>query len=82
MRPGEEPVTTAFIESLSYFEIAFEVARQAGKLGKAFATKGKTLSLSDTLIAAVALDRGFVLFTDNQKDDGLIQRRAVRGRHF
>lgn len=68
MRPKEEAVTTAFVQSLIYYEIAFETARRAGRLRKAFASSGKTLSLSDTLIAAVALDRGFVLFTDNQKD--------------
>jgi len=68
MRPKEEERTTAFLGSLAYFPITFPVARLAGELKRDFAKKGATLSLTDSVIAAVAVQHRVALMTDNVKD--------------
>lgn len=67
MRPKEEPKTQALLQSLDYYEITWDVAKQAGLLKGAYSKKGQTLSLSDTTIAAVALEYDLMLITDNVK---------------
>jgi predicted nucleic acid-binding protein len=44
------------------------VARLAGELKRDFSKKGATLSVTDSLIAAVAIDYQLALLTDNTKD--------------
>lgn len=68
MRPHEAASTDSFLRSLAYYEITWEGARRAGELRYQHARLGRTLSLADTLIAAVALLRDLVLITDNVKD--------------
>jgi len=68
MRPHEAASTDSFLRSLAYYEITWESARRAGELRYQYARLGRTLSLADTLIAAVALLHDLVLITDNVKD--------------
>ena len=68
VRPKEEPSTTAFLSTLEYYPISFATSRLAGELKRDFRKKGKTLSLTDTLIAATALTHRLPLITDNTKD--------------
>lgn len=68
MRSKEEMLTTRFLGSLDYFPITFAVARLAGELKRDFGKKGTTLSVSDSLIAAVAIEYHLSLLTDNTKD--------------
>jgi predicted nucleic acid-binding protein len=67
MRPKEEDKTEQLLQSLEYYEIKWEVARLAGLLKRDYAKKGSTLSLTDTTIAAVALEYNLTLITDNVK---------------
>jgi predicted nucleic acid-binding protein len=67
MRPKEETKTEAFLQSLDYYEINWEVAKRAGLLKREYSKKGQTLSLTDTTIAAVALEYNLTLITDNVK---------------
>lgn len=67
MRPKEETNTEAFLQSLDYYEINWEVAKRAGLLKREYSKKGQTLSLTDTTIAAVALEYNLTLITDNVK---------------
>lgn len=67
-RPDEETRTAIFLGSLDYFPITFSAARVAGELKRDFRKKGTTLSVTDTLIAAVALENRLPLLTDNAKD--------------
>jgi len=67
MRPKEETKTEAFLQSLDYYEINWEVAKRAGLLKRDYSKKGQTLSLPDTTIAAVALEYNLTLITDNVK---------------
>ena len=68
MRPKEEEQTEVLLQSLRYYSITFPIARLAGMLKRDYAKKGKTLSVSDTTIAAVAIHHGLALLTDNAKD--------------
>ena len=67
MRPKEEPKTEALLQSLDYYEINWEVAKRAGLLKRDYSKKGQTLSLTDTTIAAVALEYNLTLITDKVK---------------
>jgi predicted nucleic acid-binding protein len=68
MRPEEEARTKTFLNALECIEITASAAEMAGKLKRQWAQKGRTLTLADTLIAAVALQQGCPLATDNRKD--------------
>ena len=67
-RPMEETRTAKFLASLEFYPITFPVAQLAGQWKREFAQKGTTLSISDTLIAAVAIYNRLPLLTDNVKD--------------
>jgi predicted nucleic acid-binding protein len=68
MRPHEGSLTEAFLRSLKFYETTWEIARLAGELQNRWRKKGRTLSLPDVTIAAVALTHGLTLLTDNRKD--------------
>ena len=68
MRPEEETRTGFFLDALDCYPLTESVGRRAGRLKQEWAQKGKTLTLADTLVAAVALEQGCILMTDNHKD--------------
>ena len=68
VRPHEEARTGEFLASLEFFDVTWEIARKAGLLRRDYGRKGKTLSLADATIAAVAMAHDLTLLTDNQKD--------------
>jgi tRNA(fMet)-specific endonuclease VapC len=61
LRPEEAPKT-------KFFPLTWEISKQAGDLLCYWRLKGRTLSLPDTTIAAIALSHQMVLITANQKD--------------
>jgi len=68
MRPGEEAQTAEFLSALECFELHESAARIAGRLKNSWAKKGRTLTLADTIVAAIAIENRCTLFTDNRKD--------------
>jgi len=68
MRPSEEAPTERLLRSLKYYPITWEIAKQAGDLLNTWRQQGRTLSLPDTAIAAVALNNDLVLVTGNRKN--------------
>jgi predicted nucleic acid-binding protein len=68
MRPNEAGKAADFFGRLDYVEITFEIARAAGSLILEWRHKGWTVELPDAMIAAVALQLGLTLATDNRKD--------------
>ena len=68
VRPQEEAATDRFLGSLEYYPIHYAAARMAGGLKQGFRKKGVTLTVADTLIAAVAIQESLTLITDNIKD--------------
>jgi predicted nucleic acid-binding protein len=68
MRREEEARTKALLEALTCFEIPARIAEVGGKIKNGWARQGRTLTLVDTMIAAVALENDLALATDNYKD--------------
>ena len=68
LRPKEETATEEFLRSLQYFDITWPIARQAGLLKRDYSQKGRTLTISDATIAAVALHHNLTLITANVRD--------------
>jgi predicted nucleic acid-binding protein len=75
MRPEEQARTEGLLQSLEYYDINWDVAKLAGLLKRDYSKKGMTLSLSDTTIAAVALEYNLTLITDNVKHYPMPQLR-------
>jgi predicted nucleic acid-binding protein len=67
VRPNEEERTREFLDSLSFYPVTREIAREAGLLKRHWSRKGKTLSMADATIAAVALANNLPLITGNAK---------------
>lgn len=68
LRPKEESATEEFLKSLEYYQITWPIARLAGLLKRDYARTGKTLTVSDATIAAVAIHHKLSLLTDNVRD--------------
>jgi len=68
MRPSEEGRTEALLGGLELYELSEPSARLAGRLKNTWAQKGHTLTLADTIVAAIAIECGCALLTDNRKD--------------
>jgi predicted nucleic acid-binding protein len=68
MRPGEEAQTAEFLGGFECLELNLSAARMAGQLKNSWAKKGRTLTLADTIVAAIAIENRCTLFTDNRKD--------------
>jgi len=68
LRPKEEQRTLALLSNLKFYPITFPIAELSGRLKRDYGRKGKTLSLADTTIAAVALQNHLTLITGNTKD--------------
>jgi tRNA(fMet)-specific endonuclease VapC len=65
---SQYPVWDEFFEPLLLWPISLAAAKQAGKFRYDFARRGVTLSTTDTLVAAVALEHRAVIVTSNVKD--------------
>ena len=68
LHPNEVAHAEEFVSVMLWTDISFNVARKAGELKYEWARKGITLTLTDTMIAATALQYGLKLITDNKKD--------------
>jgi predicted nucleic acid-binding protein len=68
MRPGEETRTKALLDALLCHSIDAGLAEKAGRLKRQWARQGRTLTLADSIVAAVAIDQGCTLVTDNRRD--------------
>ncbi|MGO9841315.1 MAG: type II toxin-antitoxin system VapC family toxin [Candidatus Acidiferrales bacterium] len=68
MRPAERAMTERLLEGLLCLGITERAARRGGALKNIWSRRGRTLGLTDALIAAVAIEEECALLTDNQKD--------------
>src|ERR1700685_1778872 len=68
MRSKEAERTEAFLASLEFYPVTWDVAKYAGGLYREWRQKGQTLALPDLTIAAVAITNGLHFVTDNPKD--------------
>jgi predicted nucleic acid-binding protein len=67
MLPAEAEATEELLGGLEYFATSRIAAQRAGRLKAVWAKKGQALGLPDVLIAAVAMEYGLTLATDNRK---------------
>jgi predicted nucleic acid-binding protein len=67
LRAPEAQKTETLLRQLAYVPIRWEAAKLASDLKRDWARKGKTLTLTDTTIAAVCLTESLTLLTDNRK---------------
>jgi predicted nucleic acid-binding protein len=68
MRPEEEKRTKDFLGALLCHPITASAGEKAGRLKNQWARRGRTLTLADTIVAAVAIEQNCVLVTDNRRD--------------
>jgi predicted nucleic acid-binding protein len=68
MRPGEAPGTEKLLGGLVCLGINERAARMGGEFKNFWSKRGETLSLADSVIAAVAVVENCTLLTDNRKD--------------
>ena len=68
MRPEEQKQTEALLDVLDCYALTRTAGQLAGTLKNKWARKGRTLTLADTIVAAIALEQGCTLMTDNRKD--------------
>jgi predicted nucleic acid-binding protein len=67
IRPKEVARTEHLLARLEYYDISKSTAKRAGLLKRDYSKRGQSLTLADTLIAAVCLENDLVLITENQK---------------
>jgi len=68
MRSGEEARTQGLLAGISCYPISMAIAERAGTIKCDWARRGRTLTLTDMMIAATTLEHGMRLVTDNRKD--------------
>src|SRR5271169_4093594 len=68
MRPEEKDQTETFLGALDCYELTANAGRLAGSLKNKWGTKGRTITIADAIVAAIALERDCTLLTDNRKD--------------
>jgi predicted nucleic acid-binding protein len=68
MRPEEASRTEKFMNALDCYELTAAAGRLAGSLKNKYARRGRSLTLADTIVAAIAIERRCTLMTDNRKD--------------
>jgi predicted nucleic acid-binding protein len=64
----EEARAERLVDSLDYYVVTRETAKEAGGHRHNFARRGITLATADALIAAAAIKEGATLITANVKD--------------
>jgi predicted nucleic acid-binding protein len=68
IRSGEEQATRKLLSDLDWFPVSAVIAERAGELKASFRRQGQTRSITDMIVAATALEHGFIVATDNRKD--------------
>ena len=65
--PSKRPDWIRFFSSFAYWDISLDAAIQAGTWRYDYARRGIALSMTDVLIAAVAVEVNAVVVTDNAR---------------
>jgi hypothetical protein len=67
MKEKERSKTEGFMESLQYLSMDRETAKKAGEMRNHYKSRGRDLTLADSMIAAVAIRNDCILLTENLK---------------
>lgn len=68
IRSGEEAKVASVLRHLPCEALTAVVAKRAGLLKNTEARNGRTMSVADAMVAATALEYGYLLVTANRKD--------------
>jgi predicted nucleic acid-binding protein len=68
LRQGEEADTHRLVAMLDCVPVSYEIAKLAGDIRVAWSRVGRTHGIVDMMIAATALELGYLIATDNKKD--------------
>ena len=67
LRAHESAVTQALFSNLGQLPLTPSIAERAGLLKASYARRGQTLGLLDMFIAAMAIEHGMQIMTDNRR---------------
>jgi len=73
MRAHEARKISDLLDPMEAYEITPAIGRSGGRLKSEWARRGKTIALDDAIIAAVAIEYGLPLLTDNRKDFPMLE---------
>jgi len=77
VRPEELSRIEELLEALQYCAIQYKTARRAGLYRREYQKRGITLSVSDTLIVAVAVENSLTLVTKNVRHFPMPELSAI-----
>jgi len=79
MKSGEEKATNIFLDGLISVAVDVPIARRAGRMLGELRSKGVTIGIADSIIAATALQLGAPLLTNNVEHYSFTDLKVVRG---
>jgi predicted nucleic acid-binding protein len=79
MKPAEEPATNAFLDGLVSVAVDVPIARRAGDMLNKLRSKGVTVGMADSIIAATAIILAVPLLTNNVAHYPFAGLELVRG---
>ena len=74
----EQAKAEPLIDSLDFYKLTREAAKQAGSYRFSFVRQGISLSVADALIAAVTVEQGATLITANVEDYPMSEVRLLK----
>lgn len=77
MKESERNKTEKFINSMQFFTINREIAKLAGNIINKYRSEGITLSTTDSMIAAIAINNGFILATYNKRHYPMNELKSI-----
>ncbi len=79
MKGDEEETTNAFLDGLTSVTVDVPIARRAGRMLAELRSKGMTVGIADSIIAATALQLGTPLLTNNIEHYPFPDLKVIRG---
>lgn len=79
MKGDEEETTNAFLDGLTSVTVDVPIARRAGRMLAELRSKGMTVSIADSIIAATALQLGTPLLTNNIEHYPFPDLKVIKG---
>lgn len=70
-KPGEELLMLNALQALPHLEMSRELWSSAGRLSASLRTRGRSLPLSDIIIATMALDQNCAVLTVDRHFEGI-----------
>lgn len=68
LSPQEQAKAERLMDSLDFYHVSREAAKQAGRFRFEYARRGVSITTADALIASAAIEEGAVLVTANVRD--------------